>query len=40
MAEARIYFDWNAGAPLNAPDRDTFYAGGEHGYLDYPTLSA
>ena len=28
------------GAPLNTPDRDTFYQGGEHGYLDYPTLGA
>ena len=28
------------GAPLNPPDRDTFYAGGEKGYLDYPTLAA
>ncbi len=27
-----------AGAPLNAPDRGTFYGGGERGYLDYPTL--
>ena len=27
-----------AGAPLNSPDPDTFYAGGERGYLDYPTL--
>lgn len=26
------------GAPLNEPDRDTFYGGGEHGYTDYPTL--
>ncbi len=25
-------------APLNAPDPHTFYAGGEKGYLDYPTL--
>jgi N-ethylmaleimide reductase len=25
-------------APLNAPDRDTFYGGGERGYVDYPTL--
>jgi N-ethylmaleimide reductase len=25
-------------AKLNAPDRDTFYAGGEKGYIDYPTL--
>ncbi len=28
------------GAPLNTPDRDTFYQGGEKGYLDYPTLAA
>ena len=28
------------GAPLNEPDRDTFYQGGEKGYLDYPTLAA
>jgi N-ethylmaleimide reductase len=27
-----------AGAPLNTPDRSTFYGGDEHGYLDYPTL--
>ncbi len=26
------------GAPLNAPDKATFYGGGEHGYVDYPTL--
>ena len=25
------------GAPLNAPDRETFYMGGEKGYIDYPT---
>ncbi|MBG0740499.1 alkene reductase [Paeniglutamicibacter antarcticus] len=25
-------------APLNTPDRSTFYGGDEHGYLDYPTL--
>ncbi len=25
-------------APLNAPDTDTFYVGGSHGYIDYPTL--
>ena len=25
-------------APLNSPDPDTFYGGGEHGYTDYPTL--
>jgi N-ethylmaleimide reductase len=26
------------GAPLNAPDPDTFYGGGEKGYVDYPAL--
>ena len=26
-----------AGAPLNEPDRATFYTGGERGYVDYPT---
>jgi N-ethylmaleimide reductase len=24
--------------PMNAPDRSTFYGGGEHGYTDYKTL--
>jgi N-ethylmaleimide reductase len=27
------------GAPLNEPDRSTFFGGGEHGYTDYPTLA-
>lgn len=26
------------GAPLNPPDRDTFYGGDAKGYIDYPTL--
>jgi len=26
-------------APLNTPDRATFYGGGAHGYTDYPSLS-
>lgn len=26
------------GAPLNAPDKSTFYGGAEHGYTDYPSL--
>jgi N-ethylmaleimide reductase len=26
-------------APLNAPDRGTFFGGGERGYTDYPTLA-
>ena len=28
------------GAPLNEPDRKTFYIGGERGYIDYPTRDA
>jgi N-ethylmaleimide reductase len=28
------------GAPLNEPDRSTFYGGGERGYIDYPTLDS
>ena len=26
------------GAPLNTPDRETFYGGGAEGYTDYPTM--
>ncbi|MBU4612200.1 alkene reductase [Achromobacter sp. GG226] len=26
------------GGPFNVPDKTTFYGGGEHGYVDYPTL--
>jgi hypothetical protein len=26
-------------APLNDPDRSTFYSSGDHGYLDYPTAA-
>jgi N-ethylmaleimide reductase len=28
------------GAPLNEPDRSTFYGGGAGGYIDYPVLDA
>lgn len=28
------------GAPLNEPDKATFYGGGAKGYIDYPTLEA
>ena len=27
-------------APLNAPERATFYGGGAEGYTDYPALDA
>jgi N-ethylmaleimide reductase len=30
---------FRAGAVLNTPDKDTFYAGGEKGYTDYPALT-
>jgi N-ethylmaleimide reductase len=26
-------------APLNTPDRTTFYGGGEKGYIDYPAMA-
>ncbi|ADO69292.1 alkene reductase [Stigmatella aurantiaca] len=29
---------YELGSPLNAPDRATFYAGEEKGYIDYPAL--
>jgi len=29
-----------AGGPFNSPDRATFYGGDEHGYTDYPALTA
>jgi N-ethylmaleimide reductase len=29
-----------AGTALNSPDRNTFYQGGEKGYIDYPTREA
>jgi N-ethylmaleimide reductase len=30
---------YREGAPLNAPDVATFYAGEEKGYVDYPALA-
>jgi N-ethylmaleimide reductase len=27
------------GGPFNPPDVDSFYVGGDHGYIDYPTLA-
>jgi N-ethylmaleimide reductase len=29
-----------ADAPLNAPDKATFYGGGAKGYTDYPALAS
>jgi N-ethylmaleimide reductase len=31
---------WKTGAPLNPPDRDTFYTPGAKGYTDYPVLAS
>ena len=31
---------WKRNAPLNAPDKATFYGGGAKGYTDYPILDA
>jgi N-ethylmaleimide reductase len=31
---------FRVGAPLNAPDKNTFYSPGAQGYIDYPVLSA
>ena len=33
-----LFSPFDLGPPPNEPDRDTFYQGEEHGYLDYPTL--
>src|SRR5207253_2717929 len=30
---------FRAGAELNVPDKDTFYAPGAQGYIDYPAMS-
>ena len=29
---------FKSGAPLNTPDKATFYGGGARGYTDYPPL--
>src|SRR5690606_5226767 len=29
---------FEAGADIQSPDKDTYYAGGEKGYIDYPNL--
>jgi N-ethylmaleimide reductase len=31
---------FRTGAPLNPPDRQTFYGGDAHGYIDYPAMAA
>ncbi|OXM68421.1 hypothetical protein CF165_12975 [Amycolatopsis vastitatis] len=36
----RANIDILLGAPLNEPDRATFYGGDHRGYTDYPALGA
>ncbi|HUL94110.1 MAG TPA: alkene reductase [Burkholderiales bacterium] len=38
LANPDLVERFRAGAPLNPPDRSTFYGGGEHGYTDYPVF--
>jgi N-ethylmaleimide reductase len=38
LANPDLLQRFETGAPLNAPERDTFYSDGPHGYIDYPLL--
>ncbi|HET7232246.1 MAG TPA: alkene reductase [Longimicrobium sp.] len=38
LANPDLVRRYREGAPLNTPDRATFYGGDEHGYVDYPAL--
>jgi N-ethylmaleimide reductase len=38
LANPDLLQRFTAGAPLNAPERDTFYSEGPKGYIDYPLL--
>jgi N-ethylmaleimide reductase len=38
LANPDLLHRFATGAPLNAPDRDTFYSDGAQGYIDYPVL--
>jgi len=40
LANPDLVQRFHSEAPLNAPDRDTFYSAGPHGYIDYATLEA
>jgi N-ethylmaleimide reductase len=40
LANPDLVARWKQDAPLNTPDRATFYGGGDKGYTDYPTLEA
>ena len=38
LANPDLVTRWKIGAPVNAPDMDTFYTPGAKGYTDYPVL--
>ncbi|CAL1691054.1 N-ethylmaleimide reductase [Brevundimonas subvibrioides] len=40
LANPDLVERWRTDAPLNAPDKDTFYGGGARGYTDYPALES
>jgi len=40
LANPDLVARFKANAELNAPDQETFYGGDEHGYTDYPSMSA
>ena len=40
LANPDLVARFQANAPLNTPDQDTFYGGDEHGYTDYPFMNA
>ena len=40
LANPDLVERWQTNAPLNAPDKATFYGGGAKGYTDYPFLEA
>ncbi len=39
LANPDLIARWKAGAPVNAPDAQTFYTPGPKGYTDYPALA-
>jgi N-ethylmaleimide reductase len=39
LANPDLVTRWKTGAPLNAPNFETFYTPGPKGYIDYPTLA-
>jgi N-ethylmaleimide reductase len=40
LANPDLVARWKSGAPVNAPDPNTFYTPGPKGYTDYPTFTA